>query len=237
MILFSTESQTIIPSIVVQGIDKPHEVDKRPRDNKDKPVDRVELSQDAQVATKIEPVKSDTGEELNDAEQKQLEKLKRRDREVKQHEQAHLSAGGAVINGGPHYTYQRGPDGRNYAVGGSVSIDTSEGKTPEETIRKMQSVKRAALAPGDPSAQDRAVAADAAQKEAKARVELMNKEKKPDELLQSEFNVNEPVQKNEPETNEIGNEGKTKLPQFNISAYLNALNPLSFTGGSFAVFA
>jgi hypothetical protein len=58
-----------------------------------------------------------------------------------------------------------------YAVAGEVKIDISEGKTPEETIMNMQKVIGAALAPADPSAQDRSVASLARRIEAQARME------------------------------------------------------------------
>ena len=110
--------------------------------------------------------------ELSDEEQRQVDQLKRRDAEVKAHERAHIAAGGPYVSGGASYEYERGPDNQNYAVGGEVSIDASAENTPEATIRKMQIVKRAALAPKDPSGQDRSVAAQAAQTEARARIEL-----------------------------------------------------------------
>ena len=59
-----------------------------------------------------------------------------------------------------------------YAVSGEVKTDTSKERDPEATIRKMQKVRRAALAPAQPSAQDRSVAAQASQIEAEARIEL-----------------------------------------------------------------
>ena len=49
----------------------------------------------------------------------------------------------------------------------------SREKDPKDTIRKMQQVKRAALAPSQPSGQDRNVAARASQIEAEARIELL----------------------------------------------------------------
>lgn len=102
----------------------------------------------------------------------QIAKLKARDTEVRQHELAHLSAAGGLANSGPSYTYQRGPNGVNYAVGGEVSIDTSPGATPQETISRARTIQAAALAPAEPSGQDRAVAARAQQLEQQARAEL-----------------------------------------------------------------
>ena len=101
----------------------------------------------------------------------QLEKLKARDLEVRQHEMAHLSAAGGLATSGPSYTYQRGPNGVNYAIGGEVNIDTSPGATPEESISRARAIQAAALAPADPSGADVAVAAQARQMEQQARAE------------------------------------------------------------------
>lgn len=107
-----------------------------------------------------------------DAEaEEQVRDLKQRDAEVKAHEQAHMAAGGGLVQGAANYTYEKGPDGGMYAVGGEVKIDTSPAKTPDQTIAKMQQVRRAALAPAQPSATDRSVAAQASQIEAQARSE------------------------------------------------------------------
>lgn len=111
-------------------------------------------------------------QDLSEEEQREVQELKNRDREVRAHEQAHLAAAGPHATGGPTYEYQRGPDNRQYAVGGEVQIDTSPEKDPEATIRKAQTVRRAAQAPAEPSSQDRSVAAAAARLEAEARQEL-----------------------------------------------------------------
>lgn len=109
---------------------------------------------------------------LEPRDQKRVAELRRRDREVRAHEQAHQAAAGGLARGGPSYEFERGPDGKLYAVSGEVSIDTSEVRgDPRATIRKMQQVRRAALAPASPSAQDRQIAAEAAQKERDARTE------------------------------------------------------------------
>lgn len=102
---------------------------------------------------------------------KQVEQLKARDREVRAHEMAHLAAAGGLATSGASYTYQHGPDGVSYAIGGEVKVDTSSGNNPEETIRKAQAIRAAALAPAEPSGQDHAVAAQASQMEVQARAE------------------------------------------------------------------
>ncbi|GHV21953.1 hypothetical protein AGMMS49959_11930 [Planctomycetales bacterium] len=113
-----------------------------------------------------------TGEPLTDEEQQQVQKLKRRDLEVRTHEQAHLAASGGFASGGAKFEYQQGEDGKRYAIGGHVSIDTSPEATPEATIAKMRTVRQAALAPAEPSGQDRSVAASAASTMNEARREL-----------------------------------------------------------------
>ena len=105
-------------------------------------------------------------------EQQEVVELQRREQEVRIHEQAHQSAGGQYA-GAASYSYRVGPDGRRYAVEGSVPIDTAPvPDDPRATIQKMQQVRRAALAPAQPSAADRGIAARAAQEEQKARSDL-----------------------------------------------------------------
>lgn len=104
--------------------------------------------------------------------QSQVTELKARDREVRAHEAAHASVGGQYA-GAPSFQYQKGPDGRRYAVGGEVGIDASPvPDNPQATIRKLETVRAAALAPADPSAQDRQVAARATALIAEARSQL-----------------------------------------------------------------
>ena len=118
--------------------------------------------------------KTQTGqssEALTAEGQKIVQELKSRDQAVRMHEQAHLASAGQYARGGPSYTYQQGPDGHRYAIGGEVPIDVGREKTLDETIQKMQTVRRAAMAPADPSPADRSIAAAATSLEAQARKE------------------------------------------------------------------
>ncbi|MDD3518384.1 MAG: putative metalloprotease CJM1_0395 family protein [Chromatiales bacterium] len=112
----------------------------------------------------------DPTKEREDAARTQ--ELKDRDAQVRAHERAHVMAGGSLVRGGANFTYEKGPDGQMYAVGGEVKIDTSSERTPEETLDKAERIIQAAMAPVDPSPQDRAVAAQAAQMAAQARVDV-----------------------------------------------------------------
>lgn len=118
------------------------------------------------------PDQRDIKARLLSQQQQQVRELARRDQEVRTHEQAHASVGGAYA-GAPQYEYQRGPNGVQYAVSGHVDIDVAAVPgDPAATVKKMQVVQRAALAVAQPSAADRAVAAQAAATAAQARAEL-----------------------------------------------------------------
>lgn len=145
------------------------------------PVDTIEISTPFLGEQAEMPQSDKTGQtakaigtaELSEEEQAEVRKLKQRDQEVRRHEQAHKASAGQHASGGPSFEYTTGPDGKRYAVGGEVSIDTSEvSGDPQATIAKMQQIQRAANAPANPSSQDRAVAAQAAAAERAARAEL-----------------------------------------------------------------
>jgi hypothetical protein len=129
--------------------------------------------------TSITPPQARNTIEMTQSEIALLRKLQQRDMEVHTHEQAHISAGGRYIKGGANYSYKMGPDGRLYAVGGEVSIDaTPVPNDPKATIEKAETIRRAALAPKDPSFQDLQVAAKASRMEAEAMAELRGLEGK-----------------------------------------------------------
>ncbi len=110
--------------------------------------------------------------ELTEAEEKQVQELKQRDAEVRAHEQAHAAVGGSYASS-PSYEFTTGPDNKQYAVSGEVQIDSAPvPNDPEATIRKMDIVIRAALAPAEPSSQDIQVATKAQQDRSAAQSEL-----------------------------------------------------------------
>lgn len=101
-------------------------------------------------------------------QQREVTWLQQRDVHVRQHEAAHQAAGGS-LTGGASFSYQVGPDGRSYAVGGEVPVRLESGRTPDETISNARQARRAALAPSDPSSADLAVAAAATELEQSAQ--------------------------------------------------------------------
>ncbi|WP_457594651.1 putative metalloprotease CJM1_0395 family protein [Hydrogenimonas sp.] len=124
-----------------------------------------------------ETSKKGDGSELKRSDEKALvAKLQARDSEVRAHEAAHLAAAGGIASGGASFSYQRGPDGKMYAIGGEVPISASGGGSPREKIKIMRQVAAAAMAPADPSPQDYAVAANARSEEMRALQELRKEE-------------------------------------------------------------
>lgn len=116
-----------------------------------------------------------------------LRQLRSRDREVRAHEAAHVAAGGSLVRGGPSFTYQTGPDGRTYAIGGEVQLDVSAvANDPAATLAKAGKVRSAALAPADPSPQDLRVAANANQLASRARVDLAIQRREEAQLEQNQ---------------------------------------------------
>jgi hypothetical protein len=141
------------------------------------PVDEVE--EDARA----DPEADRSLLELTPEEERVVRELQQRDQTVRAHEQAHVAAGGKYVTAAPSYDYESGPDGRRYAVGGEVSIDTSRPSDPREAIAKARVVFSAAMAPADPSPQDYRVASQARVMEAEARQELASERQ--EEMVQT----------------------------------------------------
>lgn len=138
------------------------------------PLDQPETTQGSQLnpgrRENTADTRADSRENLT--ERAEVRELKQQDRLVRAHAQAHQSVGGRYT-GAAQLSFTRGPDGRQYASEGEVAIDTA--RVPgdaEATLIKAGIVRRAALAPLDPSAADLRVAAEAARIQAQARREL-----------------------------------------------------------------
>lgn len=127
----------------------------------------AEGAKDAESSTKLT-----LSTELAPREQQAVDTLRKIDQRVRQHEQMHVAVGGDLILSGPNFAYETGPDGKRYAVSGEVTIDTSPARTPEETVPKARHIRATALAPPDPSPQDRGAAATASRMEAEANLEI-----------------------------------------------------------------
>ena len=84
-----------------------------------------------------------------------LDKFKQTDLSIRSHEQAHATIGHTTSP--ISYTYQEGPDGKLYAVGGSVHLDTSIPDDPKAAQYKLDNIKKAASGVSDESGADSAI--------------------------------------------------------------------------------
>ena len=119
--------------------------------NEQSPNEEKEDSQPAKSPNELDPEEKDL-----------VERLQQRDREVRAHEQSHVALAGEYARGAPSYTYQMGPDGKMYAVGGELAVDTGKEADPAENRIKSQILQTAAMGVEDPSTADALVAMQAA---------------------------------------------------------------------------
>lgn len=136
-----------------------------------KPSKREESEAEAAAAGPRRQQEGASQQEMDAQQQLEIRELASRDREVRAHEAAHSAVGGHYA-GSPHYSFERGPDGVNYAVEGEVPITMPLKSDPELLLEAAEIVRRAALAPAEPSAQDLRVAASAERLAQQARAEL-----------------------------------------------------------------
>jgi SprA-related family len=97
---------------------------------------------------------------LTPREQFLIHELRRTDRDVRAHEFAHYFTG-RPFTAEPEYWFVVGPLGKRYAVAGHVPFDFSPiPGDARATIRKFETLRRAALAPGQPSTFDLQIASE-----------------------------------------------------------------------------
>jgi hypothetical protein len=144
-------------------------------------------------ARRAEESKPLADRELSPEDLETVKRLESRDREVRQHEASHKAMGGA-FTGAIRYEYTMGPDGKRYVSDGEVPVDLSSIRgNPERTLRKMKTVRRAAMSPSRPSVADIQVAMKADQIMQRAQQEIavkryqeaqrMQESNKPSELV------------------------------------------------------
>lgn len=88
-----------------------------------------------------------------------IRELERIDRDVREHEMQHYYAGQPFATF-PEYFQVTAPNGRPYAISGITRMDASEiAGDRDATILKLETLLRAALAPPEPSEEDKRIAA------------------------------------------------------------------------------
>ena len=186
--------------------------DARQQDRKEEAQQRTEEQQQSQSSREQAQARRQQDEQEQrqlEVEQRQVQQLAERDREVKAHEQAHQAVGGQYA-GAMSLTYERGPDGKNYAIGGEVPIDTGKiANDPQATLDKAETIRRAALAPAEPSSQDRRVASQAIQIGLEARAEIQQQQLQ----QQQEALTSEDVNEEQTETDDLRDEERLEAEQ------------------------
>ena len=99
-------------------------------------------------------IKRENINDPNSDEQRVVDKLQIRDREVRAHEMSHGIDPNLIKIGSAQFDYTIGPDGKAYATGGKVTLATGNPTSPEDAVDKAQALKKASMAPGNPSPQD-----------------------------------------------------------------------------------
>lgn len=162
----STDAQVLLSQTQGEFLASSKPEKKGTADNKKQEKDSSS-STDSKKSSSKELKSEDSGEEAT------LRALKARDAEVRAHELKHLASAGQYASGGIVYDYQTGPDGRLYAVGGHVNVNTgSVSGDPEATLQKARTLRMTAMSVGDPSAADSAVAQGASQMESDAMSQI-----------------------------------------------------------------
>ncbi|QSX35258.1 hypothetical protein JYB87_08735 [Shewanella avicenniae] len=185
----------------------------------DNPTDETE----ADSTTKA----SVSGDSEYPEQQQEIAQLESRDAEVRAHEQAHAATGG-IYAGQPNLTFESGPDGRRYAVDGEVQIDVSVVHgNPEATMRKMQQVYAAAMAPMEPSSADLRVAAEAMRKynEAKAQAAELRIEKSTSAIKAAEGITDTEAKLVQNQADNVNNAWRKQRYPMGLALVMSKLNP------------
>lgn len=120
-------------------------------------VTRAEYRQAREASSKEDGIyeSSSSAQDLDPVEEAVVNQLRARDSAVRQEEEAHAAAAGPY-GSAPQYTYQIGPDGNVYAIGGHVDVSVSMSGSAAERDRALSTLQNAALAPNAPSGADMA---------------------------------------------------------------------------------
>ncbi len=151
-------------------------------------------------------------EMLNAQEQALVQELQMRDQEVRAHELAHKAVGGGLASAAT-FTYQQGPDGKQYAIGGEVQIQVAPGATPEDTLRRANQVRAAATAPANPSPADLRAASMATrlEQQAQAEISLVAQEEMEQSIQQAQQSIEETPQVQQDSIGRLPTEEMTQL--------------------------
>ena len=116
-------------------------------------LDSIDKQDEAQQFDKNDYARSSKAENFDERDyQRVLNRFEKADADVRTHEQTHSAS--SSITSTPQYNYQVGPNGKLYAVGGHVKVDTSIPDDEKAAKAKLDEISQAASAPNSLSSAD-----------------------------------------------------------------------------------
>ena len=116
-------------------------------------LDAVDRQEEAQAYDKDDYFRSSKSENFDERDyERVVKRFEEADSQTRLHEQTHSSA--SNITSTPQYDYQVGPDGKLYATGGEVRVDTSIPKDEQAAQAKLDEIEDTASAPNNLSSAD-----------------------------------------------------------------------------------
>jgi hypothetical protein len=169
-----TDGRGVYPGqILVQGIEPDRQQFAEKARQRQNEVARI-LGEEQAVKARRGAIVDHQG--LTPREQMLLTELVREDREVRAHEMAHFYMGRPYTSD-PEYWFVTGPLGKRFAVAGHVRFDlTPIAGDAKATLKKFETLHRAARAPSTPSQYDLKVAAELERAIERLRGELAEKQ-------------------------------------------------------------
>lgn len=116
-------------------------------------LDSIDKQEDAQKFDKDEYFRSSKSENFDQRDyERVVKRFEDADSQVRLHEQTHAAS--SNLTSTPKYDYQVGPDGKLYATGGEVRIDTSIPDDEKAAQVKLDEIEDTASAPNNLSSAD-----------------------------------------------------------------------------------
>ena len=120
-------------------------------------LEKIDKQDQVEATTKKDYIEESSKAQNHDQKdfQRVLDKFKKTDADIKSHEQIHASIGQTTSP--ISYNYQEGPDGKMYAIGGQVRLDTSIPSDPKAAAFKLDMIEKAAAGPMNSSGADSSI--------------------------------------------------------------------------------
>ena len=116
-------------------------------------LDSIDRQEEAQQFDKDDYFRSSKSENFDREDyERVVKRFEDADTQIRTHEQTHSATSNIVST--PQYDYQTGPDGKLYATGGEVRVDTSIPKDEKAAQAKLDEIEDTSSAPNNLSSAD-----------------------------------------------------------------------------------